>query len=108
MSPFRETGKGSGWWRMSLPIGTVTVTAAGTRVQVVASGNAVSAVNFKARLSNAGPVYIGDSTVSSTNGYRLEPGEEITISFRQVIDLRRFYIDAANNNDRVDYAGVAA
>ncbi len=93
---------------MTLPVGTVTVTAAGTRAQVAASGNAVSAVNFKARLSNAGPVYVGDETVSSTNGYRLEPGEEITFSFREVIDLRRFYVDAANNNDRVDFAGVAA
>ena len=93
---------------MTLPVGTVTVTAAGTRVQVVASGNGVSAVSFKARMSNLGPVYVGDLTVSSTNGYRLEPGEEVTFTFRDVIDLRRFYIDAANNNDRVDYVGVAA
>ena len=93
---------------MSLPMGTVTVATAGTRVLVVASGNAVSAVSFKARASNAGPVYIGDNTVSSSNGYRLEPGDEITLTFRQVIDLRRFYVDAANNNDKVDYVGVAA
>ena len=89
-------------------MGTVTVATAGTRVLVVASGNAVSAVSFKARASNAGPVYIGDNTVSSSNGYRLEPGDEITLTFRQVIDLRRFYVDAANNNDKVDYVGVAA
>ncbi len=93
---------------MTLPVGTVTVAEAGTRVQVVASGNAVSAVSFKARMSNAGPVYVGDETVSSTNGYRLEPGEEVTITFSEVIDLRRFYVDAAVNGDRADYAGVAA
>ncbi len=93
---------------MTLPVGTVTVAVAGTRAQVAASGNAVSAVNFKARLSNAGPAYVGDETVSSANGYRLEPGEEITLSFREVIDLRRFYVDAATSNDRVDFAGVAA
>jgi hypothetical protein len=93
---------------MTLPVGTVMVASAGTRVQVAGSGNAISAVSFKARLSNTGPVYIGDETVSGTNGYRLEPGEEITFVFREVIDLRRFYVDAAVSNDRVDFAGISA
>ncbi len=93
---------------MSLPIGTVTVVTAGTRVQVVASGNAVGAVSFKARPSNTGPVYIGDSAVGASNGYRLDPGDEVTIMFREVMDLKRFYVDAATNSDKVDYVGVAA
>ncbi|MDA1256934.1 MAG: hypothetical protein O3C10_03710 [Chloroflexi bacterium] len=93
---------------MGLPIGTVTVTTAGTRVQVVASGNAVSAVSFRARGSNSGPVYVGDDTVAAGDGYEISPGDEMTIRCRDLIDLRRFYIDAANNGDKVDYAGVAA
>ncbi len=93
---------------MTLPIGTRAVAAAGTRVQVVAAAAAVSAVTFRARASNAGPVYVGDETVSSANGYRLEPGNEVAFSFRGVVDLRRFYVDAATNSDKVDYAGSAA
>ena len=93
---------------MGLPIGTVTVVSAGTRVAVATSGHAVSAVSFKARAANAGNVFIGDDTVSSASGYELAPGDEITISFRESVDLRRFYVDAAGNGDKVDYAGVAA
>lgn len=93
---------------MGLPIGTVTVAAAGTRVQVVASGNAVSAVSFRARGTNAGAIYVGDDTVAAGDGYEINPGDELTVSFRELIDLRRFYVDAANNGDKLDYAGVAA
>ncbi|MCH7594396.1 MAG: hypothetical protein IIB27_07795 [Chloroflexi bacterium] len=93
---------------MGLPIGTVTVATAGTRAQVVASGSAVSAVSFRARGTNTGPVYIGDDTVAAGDGYEINPGDELTIRFRELIDLRRFYVDAANDGDKVDYAGVAA
>lgn len=93
---------------MGLPIGTVTVAVAGTRAQVVASGSAVSAVSFRARGTNVGAVYVGDDTVAAGNGYEINPGDELTIRFRELIDLRRFYVDAANNGDKVDYAGVAA
>ena len=93
---------------MSLPVGTVTVATAGVAVQVVSSGHALSAVSFKARSTNAGAVYIGDNSVGSGDGYELNPGDELNLRFRETIDLRRFYVDAANNNDKVDYAGVAS
>ncbi|MEE8046507.1 MAG: hypothetical protein V3T49_06690 [Dehalococcoidia bacterium] len=93
---------------MSLPIGSVTVTSPGTAVAVVSSGNAISAVSFRARSDNTGAVYVGDSDVDSTNGYRLEPGDELTLSFRETIDLRRFFIDGDTANDSADFAGVAA
>lgn len=93
---------------MSLPIGSITVATPGTAVAVAASGNAVSAVSFRARANNTGAVYVGDSGVGSSNGYRLEPGDELTLSFRETIDLRRFYVDADTASDGVDFAGVAA
>jgi len=93
---------------MGPPIGTVTVASAGTRVPLATSGHAVSAVSFKARAANAGSVFVGDDSVSSANGYELAPGDELTMSFRESVDLRRFYVDAASDNDSVDYAGVAA
>ena len=93
---------------MSLPIGSVTVTSPGTAVAVVTSGNAVSAVSFRARADNTGAVYVGDSGVDNADGYRLEPGDELNLSFRETIDLRRFFVDADTANDGVDFAGVAA
>ena len=93
---------------MSLPIGSITVTTPGTAVAVATSGNAITAVSFRARTDNTGAVYVGDSGVSSSNGYRLEPGDELNLSFRETIDLRRFFVDADTANDAVDFAGVAA
>ena len=93
---------------MSLPIGSITVATPGTAVAIATSGNAITAVSFRARTDNAGAVYIGDSAVSSSNGYRLEPGDELTLSFRETIDLRRFFVDADTADDAVDFAGVAA
>ncbi|MFB3104372.1 MAG: hypothetical protein ACE1ZA_05525 [Pseudomonadales bacterium] len=93
---------------MSLPIGSITVATPGTAVAVATSGNAITAVSFRARTDNTGAVYVGDSGVSSSNGYRLEPGDELNLSFRETIDLRRFFVDADTANDAVDYAGVAA
>ena len=93
---------------MSLPIGSTTVITPGTAVAVATSGNAVSAVSFRARADNTGAVYVGDSSVDSTNGYRLEPGDELNLSFRETIDLRRFFVDGDTASDGVDFAGVAA
>ena len=63
--------------KLGLPIGTVNVASAGTRVQVVSSGNAVSAVSFRARTANTGAVYVGDDTVASGSGYELQPGDVV-------------------------------
>ena len=93
---------------MSLPIGSITVATPGTAVAVATSGNAITAVSFRARTDNTGAVYVGDSGVSSSNGYRLEPGDELSLSFKETIDLRRFFVDADTANDAVDFAGVAA
>ena len=55
-----------------------------------------------------GAVYVGDDAVSSTSGCELSPGDALNLRFEETIDLRRFYVDAANNNDKVDYMGVSA
>jgi len=93
---------------VSLPIGSITVASPGTAVAVATSGNAISAVSFRARTDNTGAVYVGDSGVTSSNGYRLEPGDELNLTFRETIDLRRFFVDADTANGGVDFAGVAA
>ncbi|MCI0872496.1 MAG: hypothetical protein J4O07_11865 [Chloroflexi bacterium] len=93
---------------MSLPIGSITVATPGTAVAVATSGNAITAVSFRARADNTGAVYVGDSGVSSSNGYRLEPGDELNLSFKETIDLRRFFVDADTASDSIDFAGVAA
>ena len=83
-------------------VNTITVTAAGTAVQAGDSGN-ITSVMFKARSSNSGAVYVGDSNVSSTRGIELLPGEVTTTRFKGHGKLQDFYADAATNSDKVDY-----
>jgi hypothetical protein len=88
---------------MSIRAGTTTVTAAGTAVQVTAQGWNIKAVTFKTKQSNAGSAYIGDSNVSSSAGFELTPGSAHEFVFPTQGKLSWFYVDADNNNDKVDW-----
>ena len=88
---------------MSTQAGTTTVTAAGTAVQVTGQGWNIKAVTFKAKESNVGSVHIGGSDVSSTNGFELPPGSHHEFVFPKQGKLSWFYVDADNNNDKVDW-----
>src|SRR5438105_4331942 len=67
-----------------------TVTVAGTRVQLAA--NACKVVTLKALATNSGLIYVGDATVSSTNGFQLSVRE--TVSF-EIDNTNRIYIDSS-------------
>lgn len=65
----------------------------------------VNGVIIKAHAANAGKMYVGGvSTVSSTTGYELSPGETLAI---EVINPGRIYV-IGTNTDRVCYATVKA
>jgi len=56
---------------------TVTVTTAGTRVQITTNTSArVQAFCLQNPSTNSGVIYYGDSSVSSTNGIELFPGDK--------------------------------
>jgi hypothetical protein len=89
-----------------LQTGQKTVTTAGTRV---ALGDVVvnSSLAIKALAANTGVIYLGDSTVSSTNGFQLAAGEIMLI--QQAGNLKDIYIDASANSQGVSwmaYSGV--
>ena len=83
--------------------GTVTVTSAGTPVQVTRSGWNIKAVTFKAKEGNAGSVYIGGGDVSSSNGFELSPGSYHEFVFPTQGKLSWYHVDASNDNDELDY-----
>lgn len=64
----------------TVTISPVTVTTAGTRKQIFATSLAVKSVIIQADNLNTGKVYIGDSTVSSSNGVELAARESLTIT----------------------------
>lgn len=95
--------------------GSKTVTTAGTRVQLTAVQNQsiFTTIVIQGYTGNTGKIFVGDVTVSATNGIALAAGECITISG----DWRRdgaddflitdFYIDAATNGDKAEIMIIA-
>lgn len=83
-----------------------TVTTAGTQVPLSATTLKARMIVVQADPSNAGNVFLGDSSVDSTNGIVLEPGESYSYAVTETIpylelDLNAIYVDAATNADKV-------
>lgn len=82
--------------------GKTTVTTAGTRV-VLASSTAVKSVSIKALATNTGTIYIGSSSVSSSNGFQLAAGDTVSLD---IANLNTVNIDSSVNGEGVSYLGV--
>lgn len=89
-----------------ITLDAVTVAVAGTRVQLSATNKLVYAVSVQSLRTNTGYQYLGDSSVSSTNGYEFGPSDvaEIepppgTSGGREPaqIDLADIYVDSTTN-----------
>lgn len=79
--------------------GHKTITTAGTQLALAAS-TTVKSVSIKALSTNTGLAYIGNSTVSSTDGYELSAGEAIDLD---VNNLASVYVDVSVNGEGVSY-----
>jgi len=83
---------------LTLHFAKVTVTTAGTRVKL--SATSVIAYNLYI-VANNDYIYVGDSGVSSTNGFTLS-NKSILNLFAGPVDLSELYIDADTNGDSVN------
>ena len=79
-----------------------SVTTAGTRVQMPTF--ACQSVTVKALVANTGLIYIGGSTVSSTNGFQLSAGDSVSMDISNVNVL---YIDSSVNGEGVSWIANA-
>lgn len=82
--------------------GKTTVTTAGTRV-VLASSTTIKSVTVKALSTNTGLIYVGNSTVSSSNGFQLSAGDSISMD---IANLNTVNIDSSVNGEGVTYIAV--
>lgn len=80
----------------------VTVTTAGTRVQL-ASTTSIRSVCIKALNGNTGKIYIGDVTVSASNGYELPKDVSVCLDIN---NLSLVYVDSSVNGEKVAYIAV--
>ena len=89
-----------------------SLTLAGTRQQISTTQIIAYKILFVADTGNAGTIYIGDSTVSSTNGMALAVVNSAGQSFEAVpptetsggnakVDLSNFYFDGSSSGDKV-------
>ena len=76
----------------------VTVTTAGTRVQF--GSNACKAIVIKANASNSGTIYVGNSGVTSANGFPLAAGDTLSLD---ISNTNVIYIDASANAQSVNW-----
>lgn len=89
----------------------VTVSSAGTAVQFSAAPLKVKSILIQAPQGNSGVVYIGNSTVSSSNTPSLSAGDCYEIDFKKEPsdtpgELSDIYADAATSGDTVRYLAV--
>lgn len=77
-----------------------TVTTSGTRVQLTATPTTISSVVIKGLAANTGKIYVGDVTVTTSNGFELAAGATISIA---VNDLSKVYIDASANSQSISF-----
>jgi len=82
--------------------GKTTVTTAGTRV-VLAASTACKSVTIKALTANTGIIYVGSTTVASTNGFALAAGETVSLD---IANLTTVNIDSSVNGEGVTYIGI--
>lgn len=101
--------------QLSKILAPVTVATAGTRVQITSSKLGASGIIFQANSANTGKIYIGDNTVTSSNGMAIGPGESFTITSQSIdgnmdaeLILSDFYVDAdtSGNSIRIQYLTV--
>lgn len=82
--------------------GKTTVATAGVRTTLAAS-QAVQSVTIKALSTNTGLIYVGNASVSSTNGFQLSAGDSISMD---LANLNTINIDCSVSGEGVTYFGV--
>ena len=82
--------------------GKTTVTTAGTRV-VLSTSQTIKSLTIKALTANTGTIYVGNSAVSSSNGFQLNSGDSVSFDIN---NLNLVYIDSSVNTQSVSYMWV--
>jgi len=95
---------------MAAPIvRTTDIPTAGTRVQINNTSRRILSITLKARNGNTGSVFVGDSTVSSSQGIELRPNESTGFHFggsRVSSLLSDYWVDTATGGNDVDWIAI--
>ncbi|MHA1950101.1 MAG: hypothetical protein ACW99G_01165 [Candidatus Thorarchaeota archaeon] len=86
-----------------LVYGQKNVTTAGTAVLLLPGSQTTHTLTITSDEDNTGNIYLGDSNVDSSNGYKIPVGGAISVDHNHALD--NFYIDSDVNGDGVSYIG---
>lgn len=94
---------------------TLSITTANTAVQACEAAESILGGVFKAKKANSASVYIGTSTVTTSCGFELNPGDAIpanpaliqTADQHGSLDLSTIYINGGTTCDKVDFWLIA-
>jgi len=85
----------------------VTVTTAGTQIQITSTPTPIKSVVFIALTTNTGLIYLGESDVASTKGFPRSAGQSLVFEMdTEVLDLSKFWVNSAVNGEGVAYFAV--
>lgn len=82
--------------------GQVTVAASGSEQPLSGSSVPIRQVIVQALSTNTGSVWVGDSSVTTGNGFELQPGQATGI---EIDNLNKVYVDATTSGDKVCFIG---
>jgi hypothetical protein len=88
-------------------LAAVNIPTAGTRVQITATETYTTTVMLQAAVANVGNIFIGDSSVSSTRGLALSPGQVLTLTAdlinrgQESLNIADLYVDTATNSNNL-------
>lgn len=92
---------------MRFSAGSLTITTAGTELQFSNTADKVKSLSVRGRPGNAGNTFFGISTITSTSGWTLQPGESKTVDFGNgSVPFSTFYGDSATNGDILDWTAI--
>jgi len=92
---------------MRFVAGSLTIATAGTELQFSATRDPVKSLAVRARPGNTGNVFFGISTITSSSGWTLQPGESKTVNLgKGSVLFSVFYGDAANNGAILDWTAI--
>lgn len=95
---------------MRLDSGLTEVPTAGTAVQLLNTKDKIAWICFTAPGTNKATVYVGDSAVSSSNGYPLpahrHATRELPIPVGGSITANKIWVDAAESGDDVGWIAL--
>jgi len=83
----------------------VTITSGGTARPLSATSILVTSITIQASFTNVGKLSLGDSTVTTSNGIEIPPGDTCTIDAPmgmrgpEELDISTIYVVSATTND---------